>query len=244
MTQPAQEIYKLDEIKRKALLACGIESLTVEFEKEHPSTGVWDSKDIKLKPEVCNKMERPDAALVNTVASPVNAVTSSIASVHGGLLSGWIEIYDPFTQEDLLNRKENEVQNLISLFRRMLHIPYREKLVNRLYALYNDSKEEDPFSSGINLDSLRNFYDFLQLHANLKCPIITLTPDNNIYASWQGEQNRVFSLHFLPTWDINFVILKPNDKYRDKQVRISGSATNDVLMETATPRGLFDWIVQ
>lgn len=245
MTQPAQEIYKLDEIKRKAILSCGSEYLTVEFEKEHPSAGAWDPKNIKLQPEVCSEIELPNVALaVNTVTSSVNTVASAIASVHSGSLSGWIEIYDTFTQEDLLNSEENEVQNLISLFRRSLTISYFEILTNRLYALYGDSKEEDPFSSGINLGSLRNFYNFLQLHANLKYPIITLTSDNNIYASWKGEQNRVFSLHFLPTGDVNFVIFKPNDRHPEKQVRISGTATTDVLMETVTPQGLFNWIVQ
>ncbi len=245
MTEPAQDIYKFDETKRKAILLCGSESLAVKLEKEYPYAGVWDPKNIKLQPEVCIEMELPDVALaVNTVTSPVHIVASAVASEHPGLLSGWIEKYDPFTQEELLNSEENEVQKLISLFRKSLPISYREVLANRLYALYNDSKEEDPDSSGITFGSLSNFYKFFQLHTNLKCPIITLTPDNNIYTLWREEHVKLFSLHFLPNGDVRFVIFQPNSKHPDRQIQVSGTVTIDIIMEAVTPYGLCDWIAE
>ena len=67
-------------------------------------------------------------------------------------------------------------------------------------------------------------------------------PEDNIYASWRSEQNRLFSVHFLPNGDTRFVIFKPNERHPDKQMRISGTATTDILMETVTPYGVWDWI--
>ncbi len=159
-------------------------------------------------------------------------------------ITGWPEKKDPFTQADLLNDEEKKVQELIFRTRTSISIPYRESLANRLLTLFNDAKEEDPASCGIAVESLRNFYSFLRSHTNLKCPIISLTPDNNIYASWRGEQNRVFSVHFLTSGDVHFVIFKPNYMHPERQIRISGTATADTLMETVTRDGLWDWIAE
>jgi len=159
-------------------------------------------------------------------------------------ISDWSKNEDPFTQVDLLIGEEKKVQELIFRTRSSLSIPYRQSLANRLLTLFNDAKEEDPASFGIAVGSLRNFYSFLRLHTNLKCPIITLTPDYDIYASWRSEQNRVFSVHFLPNGDVHFVIFKPNYRHSERQIRISGTATTDTLMETVTPNGLWDWIAE
>lgn len=157
-------------------------------------------------------------------------------------VSDWPENEDPFTQTDLLNKEENQVQDLIFQIRKSLSIPYHEGLAKRLLTLFNDAKEEDSASLGIAVGSLRNFYNFLKLHTNLKCPTISLTPDYNIYASWRGKQNRVFSVHFLLNADARFVIFKPNDRHPERQIRLSGIATTDVLMETVVPDAISDWV--
>lgn len=138
---------------------------------------------------------------------------------------------DSFTQVDLLDNEDDQVQDLIFRFRRLFSIPYCESLANSLLSLFNDAKEEYPASFGIAVGSLRNFYNLLQLHTNLKCPTVSLTPDYNIYASWRSEQNRVFSVHFLPNGDTRFVILKPNGSYPGRQICLSGLLTTDILME-------------
>lgn len=158
------------------------------------------------------------------------------------LIRDWPENEDSFTQANLLNKEEDQVQELIFQFRKSLSIRYHESLANRLLTLFNDAKEEDSASLGISVGSLRNFYNFFRLHTKLKCPTISLTPDYNIYASWRGEQNRVFSVHFLPNGDARFVIFKPNDRHPGRQIRLSGIATTDVLMETVTPDSVSDWI--
>ena len=148
---------------------------------------------------------------------------------------------DSITQAILLENEEDQVQELIFQIRKSLSITYHESLANRILILFNDAKEEDPDCLGIAAESLRNFYNFFRLHTNLKCPTISLTPDYNIYASWRGEQNRVFSVHFLPNGDVRFVIFKPNDRHPGRQIRLSGIATTDVLMETVAPDSVSDW---
>ena len=157
-------------------------------------------------------------------------------------VSIWPENEDPFTQVDLLDIEDNQIQQLIFQIKISTSIPNNERLANRLITLFKDAKEEDYNSHGIAVGSLRNFYNFLQEYTNLKYPNITLAPDNNIYASWEGEQNRLFSVHFLPDGITNFVIFKPNDRHPEHKIRLSGIATSDILMETVSPHGVNDWI--
>ncbi len=159
-------------------------------------------------------------------------------------ISSWPEKEGTLTQTDLLDSKDNQVQELIYKIRTSIFIPHRERLAKRLFTLFEDAKEEDPVCFGIADGSLLNFYNFLHLHTNLKCPAISLTPeDNNIYASWSEGQNKTFSVLFLPNGvDARFVILKPNDKYPEQQITFSGLVTTDILIESVKPYGVLDWI--
>jgi len=145
-------------------------------------------------------------------------------------------------QSDLLNSAEDQIQESIFQIKRLISIPYRENLADMLLTLFSDAKEEDPDSLGMSDRSLQNFIEFLLSHTNLKCPTISLTPDYNIYASWRCEQNRVFSVHFLPNGDARFVIFKPNQRHPERKTRISGVATIDILMETVMPNRIEEWI--
>ena len=100
-----------------------------------------------------------------------------------------------------------ELKDTIFQFK-SLPVHYRS-LVHRLFMLSQYSKDEDPTGPGIVLGSLQNFYGFLRLHPNLRLPMVSLTPENNIYASWSDE--RVLSLHFLPDGDIHYVGFKPHE---------------------------------
>ncbi len=152
------------------------------------------------------------------------------------------ESQDTITQESLLKSEENQVQELIFRIKKSLSISYQERLANRLLTLFKDAKEEDPDCVGISAESLQNFFNFLQFHSKIKCPTISLTPDYNIYSSWRNEQNRVFSIHFLPDGEARFVIFKPNARHPKRKIRIFGVATTDVLMETVAPHDIEDWI--
>lgn len=159
-----------------------------------------------------------------------------------GLRIDWPRKRDPFTQTDLLDSAKEQVQDLILRIRTSLSISYRESLANRLVELFNDANEEDSESPGISAGSLLNFHNFLRSYPNLKCPAVSLTPDYNIYASWRSEQGRLFSVHFLPNEDVRFVIFKQNDRHPEQLIRISGTTTTDILMETVAAHGVWDWI--
>jgi len=182
--------------------------------------------------------------LLHQRAQPVTKLEFWIVDQEGRKSSvrDWPEKKDPFTKEDLLNSEDNQVQQLIFQIRISTYIPNNERLANRLIALFNDAKEEDPDSTGISVDSIRSFYNFLQKHTYLKYPIITLTPDNDIYASWKGGQNQVFSVHFVSNEDVRFVIFKPNENNPERKIISYGTDTVDTLMKTVAFSGIWDWI--
>jgi len=130
----------------------------------------------------------------------------------------------PSTQTDTLNWKEDEVQSLIL----QLTLSNYEIFANRIFILNKYAKEDDPTVPGIEVGSLKNFYKFLKLYKNIKCPSMSLTPDHTIYASWK-EKTLLLSMNFLSDGNINFVIFQTNDIHPERKNRLSGTATSDTL---------------
>ena len=221
------ELNLQDKVVQEAAIAYGNEFLRDDFPISSPYIGAWY---LPQKPQTERNFE-------------VWITSAVVQEDQNAIISDWPENEDPFTQADLLNNEEDQVQELIFRIRKSRSIPYHESLANRLLTLFNDAKEEDSASLGIAVGSLRNFYNFLYLHTNLKYPNISLTPDDNIYTSWRDEQNKVFSVLFLPNGeDARFVIFKPNNRHPKRQIRISGTATTDILIETVEPYNVLDWI--
>jgi hypothetical protein len=214
---------------REASPAYGNEFLTDTYQSNQPSSGAW-GKILKPPPGTWHKKYY----CCNTPTANKESLVVFI--------SDWPEKTDSSTQGNLLYSADEQVQELIFQIKTSLFIPYMERLANRLIILFNDAKEEDPTCPGISAGSLRYFYNFLQLHTNLKCPTISLSPEYNIYASWRDGQKRVFSIHFLPNGDVRFVIFQPNDKHPERQIRISAIATADILKDMVAPSGVWDWI--
>jgi hypothetical protein len=197
----------------------------------HQFSGAWYEQD----------------TLEQSISAPRHAgfrsPSSLIQNVAGqALLQVWSEERGSFTQVDLLDDKDEEVNELIRWIRAFTFIPSMANISKRLQTLFNDAKEEDHFHVGIEVESLRTFYSFLQLHNNLKYPAITLTPDNNIYASWRGEEGRRFSVLYLPNSNVRFVRFVQNSKHPELKIRVSGLTTVDMLMETASPNNELNWI--
>ena len=90
----------------------------------------------------------------------------------------WTDKDDISTQGSLLEKEEAEVHKLIFQIK---SFSCGGRLAKRLVALFKYGKEEDSASSGISVNSLRNFYNFLRLYSNLKHPAISLTRDYNVY---------------------------------------------------------------
>ncbi|TRZ92042.1 MAG: hypothetical protein D4R88_01035 [Methanosarcinales archaeon] len=216
---------------RKASHAYGSEFLTEISPIDQPSPGAWEQirRPEQYPPKIWSKYSFCNTSSVNP------EFCKSLESV-------WSAINNPFTREDLLGKEEEQLPELILRFTAYLPVSYRERLENSLLTLFRDAKEEDPNSLGIAVGSLRFFYSFLQSNTKLTCPTISLTPEYNIYSTWRREKNRLFSVHFLPNGDAHFVIFKPNDKHPERKIRISGTATTDVLRETVAPYGVWDWI--
>jgi len=145
-------------------------------------------------------------------------------------------------ETDLVSDNDREAQDLIYSISSTTGIVDRRGIADRLLDLYSASKDEEPGLIGIAARSLFGFYMFLQKNPNLKRPSITLTPDGNIYASWRGDEGRVFSIHFLPDRDVRFVVFKPNRRDPERKTRISGMTTYDMLMEEVAPYCVCDWI--
>ena len=147
-----------------------------------------------------------------------------------------------FTQSDLVSTRDDQTQELIHQIRKSSFVPNQESLANQLSDLFNFAKEERPTSPGIAVNSLNSFFDFIKLHANIRIPSLSLSPDHNIYASWRAE-NRIFSAHFLPDRDIRFVLFKPNNRHPKRKIRVTGTVTGDTLTEIVAPENLIDWVL-
>ena len=99
-------------------------------------------------------------------------------------------------------------------------ILFREELSDILGQLYNDSIEEDPTGSGIDIGSLQSCVNFFRAYPKYKRPMISLTPNNDIYVSWRGPEGQLFSLDFIEGLSVGFVLfIKINS---DDLLRISG----------------------
>ncbi len=81
-------------------------------------------------------------------------------------------------------------------------IPLGDKLLD----LYYISKEEDPEGPGINHNSVQCCINFFKNNSRFKAPMMSLTPDNDIYASYRGPDNQVFSIHFIDNDYISIVL--------------------------------------
>lgn len=190
-------------------------------------------------PETCNINRLP-------VQFPI---TSSGISEESKETVEWADEKEgPFTHQDLLSDNDNQVLKLISKISTSEAIPERKRISNRLINMFQYTKEEDPTNIGIAIISLLNFYIFFQFNYEfsndrVRCPLISLIPNNTIYVSWRGENNRVFSVHFLATlWDANFVILKPNDRHPDRQEQFYGTTTVDMVVKKAEQYGTLTWV--
>lgn len=137
--------------------------------------------------------------------------------------------------------EEQSVEQIIWRVQTTLPVPYRVRLASRLSELQKAVQEEESDGRGISVGSLQHFIEFLEACPALRCPAISVTPDRNIYASWKSGSDRVFSIHFLPAGEVRFVIFRPNDRHPDQAIRLSGTATVDVIISIAAPHGVLKW---
>jgi hypothetical protein len=133
------------------------------------------------------------------------------------------------------------LDEVISSILPVLPARYSVKLAARLTELDHAVREEEPDSRGIEVRSLLHFLRFLESYPELRCPSVAVSPARNIYASWKSGRDRVFSIHFLPDGNARFVIFYPNEKHAEDVIRLSGTATSDMIMSVAAPHSILSW---
>ena len=229
---------------------CQIQSNDEEFKRKQIESIIYGNRSldrtVHQETWACSASNQSNPSCERVPSNAANKViyqiTSAVNEISYGIhYSTAIAEMIP-SQLSLFNVENERIQNLIFQIRMSSVISYRERIATNLLALNDYTKEESPESTGISLGSLQSFYDFIQMHNNLKCPIISLTPDDNIYLSWRGEKNRLFSIHFLPGEEVRFVVFKPNDMHPGKEDRFSGRTTYDTLKEAVTQYLVWDWI--
>ena len=226
-----EQIYIKDKAQKKVNIDYSSAFLEDNLPYPYPSPVAWNLE---------NFGDRPTAMPISIPSSGTSAESQEDKQT----VKTWTERKDPFTQTNLVDNEDDQTEELIYRIKTSLYIPNAKRIANRLITLFNDAKEEEPSIPGIAIGSLRNFYTFLHLHTNLKCPSLSLTPECNIYASWREKPRCVFSVLFESNRNVCFVIFKPNDKHPEKQMRFSGTATSDILMDTITQYGVYDWITE
>ena len=161
-------------------------------------------------------------------------VTSGVAVTTSGQGGSMATQQAPTTEDE-------SVEEIIWRVGTTLSVGYRAELTARLTELQRAVQEEEPDGRGITVKSLQEFIEFLKTNPALRCPSITVTPERNVYASWKSGPNKVFSIHFLPDGKVRFVIFCPNKKHEEEIIRLSGTATADIIMSTVTPHGVLSW---
>lgn len=147
----------------------------------------------------------------------------------------------PFTQENILENEENKIKDIIYQFTLSPLISCKEKLTNRLLILLNDAREE---GETISVNSLREFYKFFHNYTNAKCPMISLTPENNIYASWKNEQKDVLSIHFLQDGNVRYIKSTRNENYPKKVAWLTGIIKSEMLKNKEIKYKILEWIFE
>jgi hypothetical protein len=154
-----------------------------------------------------------------------------------------VEPESPF--DEIIDRlNDDEKIHEIVKFLNQTNMLFSKRLAKRIQFLFEASKEEYPNEGTISPESLKNFVSFLQSFPNLKYPDVVLSPDKNICTQWRIAPNRHFSVEFLTTGDVRFVIFSPDPKHPDKINRMSGIVSVDSLMQTAEPHGILSWCAQ
>ena len=98
---------------------------------------------------------------------------------------------------------KDDINKIISKIKESKIINNNESIAKRLIELYNDIEEEDFDISNGCLSSLQSFYYFLTNYNILNYPIITLTPNNDIYISFEDNKDNI-NILFLSNNNIHF----------------------------------------
>lgn len=146
-----------------------------------------------------------------------------------------------FTERDYLEGEGESIEAMILAAPSSLPVPYAGHLSRRLIDLLTASREEAEAEPEMSRSSLKWFLYFIRSNSQLACPLVGLSPEGNIYATWRRSRDALFSAHFLPSGLVRFVVFTPNPRQRNAVTRLSGATTASNLLDTVRPHGVLSW---
>ena len=138
-----------------------------------------------------------------------------------------------------------EMHMLIESLSAAHDIDFIEAIRTRMTSLREMLQEEEGATADLDPDSLRAFVAFLHQAPGVRRPGITLTPEGEVYARWQGQGSRLFAVHFISGEKVRFVISRPNPRHPRLVQRVSGVDAVDTILGTANDAcSVLEWISQ
>lgn len=132
----------------------------------------------------------------------------------------------------------SEFLKVVGGLRTVKTMPEADALASRLEALLEDYQAD--YSLSLSVESLRTLIGFLSSNPDLKRPIITATPDGNLFGEWKSE-GRYLGVQFLPNRHGRYVAIRPNPLYTQHRIRSSGVVTTDQLLFEIASHKITEW---
>ena len=132
-----------------------------------------------------------------------------------------------------------KLEEIVSSFRQNTQAEITEQVAARIQQLADFVDDDDVAP---NLESLRQFFGFIEKNRNLEYPAISITPSGNIYSQWRVSASKKFSVEFLPTGSVQFVLFSPNEREIGLIHRISGFEFVDTILLNLREYHIQKWI--
>jgi len=116
-----------------------------------------------------------------------------------------------------------------------------QAIADRVAALAQLTDEELEGDRRLNLDSLLYFVGFLERERALRVPVITLTPDGDVYSSWRVG-SKLFSIQFFSDGRASYVCFAPNPGNPSLTDRRYVQTTSDQLSHELTKTYARGWL--
>lgn len=127
---------------------------------------------------------------------------------------------------------------VVSELRTEKSIPEASRLAVRLETLLTDYQAD--YGLSLSVESLRTLVRFLFNNPHLKSPIITATPNGNLFGEWKSE-GRYLGVQFLTNRHGRYVAVRPNPLYPHHRIRASGVVTTDQLLSEIASHNINEW---
>ena len=146
----------------------------------------------------------------------------------------------PFEYLEAASEILTQVGILITAFRLVSNLPYRERLADRVTALVKAVVEEDSLDQR-SADSLKNMLQFLESNAKLRYPVIVLTPDHHFRAIWRSGPDAHLAIEFGPQGNAVFVVFSQDPYRKDLIRRATGVVSKEGVIEVLRPYQFERW---